>query len=279
MPLLKKDELCLYTPAHNNNLSVYPLMDTAVKLGIPRVELFNLTDELRSPDIAEARKIAKYAREREIILPCLSVGIDLISLGNNGVESLKRYVEIASELEIPYLHHTIAMEFSGGSPLPSIIDERFIRGAEYALILSEHAHRHGVRTIVENQGFVFNGREQIRRLYDLSGGRIGILADLGNCHFVGEGCAPMILDIREGICHAHIKDYYLRDTVTDTKGWYRTKNGYLCDAPICEGDIDLARDVQALRDIGYRGYFSIELPAYQAEDVLVKTINSLTIDN
>ena len=90
--------------------SSYEIIDCAERFEVGGVELMNFSTELSTPDIKIAKEIGKYARARGLSLPCFSVGIDAIANPEESAKRLRGYAEICSELEIPYLHHTIALD-------------------------------------------------------------------------------------------------------------------------------------------------------------------------
>ena len=184
------------------------------------------------------------------------------------------YAEICSELGIPYLHHTIALDYRSGGLNPTERKKRFDIGSEYAIRLSEYAERLGVRTLIEDQGFVFNGADACLALSELSEGKIGIVADFGNSLFVDEGPVEFIEKMGSRICHAHIKDYLYTTDYTD--GSMKTQGGkYLTDIEIGMGDVDIDGSLTALEKIGYTGAFSLEFGPSATEEEAIRTVSRL----
>ena len=252
------------------------IIELASELGLGGVELMNFCDELKAPDLREAHKLGELARARGLSLPCFSVGIDIISDVEGAMAALRGYAEICHELEIPYLHHTIALDYKCGRLAPDERQKRFDTGATSALILADYCASLGVRTLIEPQGFVFNGFESCDRLIKASGERIGIVADVGNLLFANESPTDFISAMGSRVRHAHIKDYSLSPRST---GYVTVRGSMIYDCEIGTGDIDLDGALAAFDGIGYGGMYSIEFSA-DTKDVseVKRVINRLTAE-
>ncbi len=274
---IPREKLCFYSSFNPERSSASEIIAAAGRLGLGGVELMSFCEELGTPDMAVARELGRQARALGLKLPCFSVGIDLITEGEAGLERLYGYADICSELQIPYLHHTVALDFVSGDITDGVREERFLLGADYALRLMEYARPLGVRTVIEDQGFVFNGIENCKRLHALSGGGIGIVADVGNILFRGERPEDFIRAFGGEVCHAHLKDAIISDTPRKTGVWYPVSGGrYLSETQIGEGDIDFGAVNTAFRAIGYRGMYSLEFPGGTDEAMAVRTVRLLS---
>lgn len=257
---MKRSDVCLYTAICSEVSSAEEIIGYAEKLSVGGVELMNFCRELKQPDMAEARRLGAMARERSLKIPCFSAAVDFLTKPD-AVQTLQGYAQICSELEIPYLHHTIAKDFTVWDLSDREREDRFQRCLEAALDLCDYARSLGVRTLIEDQGFVFNGAENCLRLCGLSDEKIGIVADVGNCLFVDEQPEDFIRAAGKRICHAHLKDYLVTGEPHPQRKSYRTKGGkYLTDALIGEGSIDYAAVMEAFRRMNYQGMYALECP-------------------
>ena len=255
------DRICFYSSMFSGRSSAEQIIRCASDFGVAGVELMSFCDELKTPDMQTARRLGGMARERGLVLPCFSVGVNLV--GDDRAERLawlRGYAEICSELEIPYLHHTV---ISGLNPdlVLSDAESKIAIGIESALLMNEYAATLGVKTIVEDQGFVFNGVSGFGRLYTAAEGRIGTLLDVGNIMFVDERAEDFGRAYADSLCHVHIKDYQILDTppADPQLHAYKTLGGrYLLPAEIGTADVNLAAVGALLRDSGYQGYFGME---------------------
>ena len=151
-----RERICFYSSMYPKRSSAYEISALADKLGAAGVELMNFCTELSTPDMKTAREIGAYLRDRSLTIPCFSCGINLVKDdGGEAMSLLRGYAEICSELNIPYLHHTVVPGLSASS-LGGSIDELFERGTEAALEINEYAAHLGVKTVIEDQGFVLD---------------------------------------------------------------------------------------------------------------------------
>lgn len=249
------------------------IIDFAEVKEVGGVELMSFCEELSTPNMKNARELGKRARDKKLALPCFSVGIDAIADPKASLERLKGYAEICSALEIPLLHHTIALDFTCGRLPADERERRFNTGAVIALELADFANRLGVRTVIEDQGYVFNGVELCDRLCRLSDERIGIVADVGNILFVNEDPADFIRAMGRRVLHSHVKDY----TNTPIGFPYPTTDGsYIYDCPIGRGILDFNAIGNAFEDIGYGGYYALEFPETDSPDEVDRVLDLFT---
>lgn len=255
---IKREQICLYTPVYSDRSSAEEIIERAARHGVGGVELMNFCEELSTPDRAAAARLGRLARENGLKIPCFSAAAD-IAADPGVVDTLLRYAEICAELGIPYLHHTIALNLYGYGMTEEEREETFLRCVEPALRICEYAASLGVRTLIEDQGFVFNGKENCLRLCALSGERIGIVADTGNILFYDERPEDFIRAAGKRVCHAHVKDYCFSATPFLEEGGYQTRlGGYLRDEDVGRGCIDFAAVKQAFAEIGYAGMYAME---------------------
>ena len=255
-------KFCLYMPPLSSIGSYKEMVDFASAHNIKYLETLNILD-LSSPNLEVAKSLKAYADEKGISFPCVSVGLNLVDEDNAGaIETLKRYADVAKILGSPYLHHTIALNFSDPNFTQEIQEQRFQLGAECALEVCDYANSLGVRTLIEDQGFVFNGVENCLRLHRLSQGKIGFVADVGNIYFYDEKPEDFILAANDQVCHVHIKDYHYTPGHQSGTPGYRTWQGdTLQDAEIGTGCIDFAKVFSAFDQIDYQGMYALEFGA------------------
>ena len=254
-------EFCLYMPPLSSITTYREMVDLAAEHGIRQLETLNILD-LSTPNPDVARSLKAYAAEKGISFPCVSLGLDLV-LDNHeeALEEAKRYVEIAAILGSPYFHHTIALNFSDPQLTSQNFDLFYNRGLKAVRALYDYAQTFGIRTIYEDQGFLFNGIENFSRFLRDVDRNIGVVADFGNIQFVDQQVEDFIRAFRDRIAHVHVKDYRV------TPGAYREKEvaeyttwggNYLLDCLVDTGNVHTAEGFRALQDIGYHGSVSLE---------------------
>lgn len=202
-----RDKICFYNSMYKDRSSAFEIADFASKNGVGGVELMSFCDELREPNMAVAKEIKSFMKQRNLVSPCFSTVAKLVfEEKEEYIERLKRYAEICSELEIPYLHHTVD-SFWGRNDSEEAKEEYIKIGAESTVKVNEYAKTLGVKTIIEDQGYLFNGVSYFRKFRDYTGGAIGTLLDTGNIVFADETAVEFGEAFKDSICHVHIKDY------------------------------------------------------------------------
>ena len=271
---IAREKICLYSSMYPGVSSAEMIINCAEKFEVGGVELMNFCQELPTPDREVARRLGRLAKERGLALPCFSVGIDAIVDTKESLERLKGYAEICSDLEIPYLHHTIALDYRCGKLADDEWTRRFNTGVPIALELAEFCRPLGVRTLVEPQGFVFNGIDAVDRLVRLSDEKIGIVADVGNVYFYDTDPIEFINAMKGRICHSHLKDYTF---TPNGKTPYYSANGVgIYDTDMGEGDIDFDGIFTALNNGGYNGYYALEFETPKGDEMVQRALDFFT---
>lgn len=258
---MSNQNFCLYMPPVSSIRTYREMADYAVAHGITKLETLNLLD-LSTPDLEVARDLKAYADSKGITFPCVSVGLSLVDEDREArIEEMKRYADIAKILGSPYLHHTLALNFSEPEKIVANFELFYTRGVAAAREVFDYAATLGIRTIYEDQGFVFNGVTTFRRFLQDVERNVGVVADFGNIQFVDENAEDFIPAFAERIVHVHVKDYIV--TAGSSReiqpGEYTSRGGnYLRDCLVGEGSVHTDAAFQALKDMGYNGIVSLE---------------------
>lgn len=258
---MSNQNFCLYMPPVSSIRTYREMVDYAVAHGITKLETLNLLD-LSTPDLEVARDLKAYADSKGITFPCVSVGLSLVDEDREArIEEMKRYADIAKILGSPYLHHTLALNFSEPEKIVANFELFYTRGVAAAREVFDYAAILGIRTIYEDQGFVFNGVTTFRRFLQDVERNVGVVADFGNIQFVDENAEDFIPAFAERIVHVHVKDYIV--TAGSSReiqpGEYTSRGGnYLRDCLVGEGSVHTDAAFLALKDMGYNGIVSLE---------------------
>ena len=254
-----RERVSLYSPIDKNN-SVFHIIEKAKEYGAAGVEMLSFYDELTTPSLSVAKDVLSKTRSAGLVIPCFSAGATLYGEGlKSEIDKIKNFIEMAAFMEIPYMHHTIYIPFK----IEEIKGDRediFRVGIEAALELSDYAAKRGVKTIVEDQGLIFNGVKAYSRLISETEGKVGTVLDTGNIMFVDESAVDFARVFGKSIAHVHLKDYKILPSAESTaKARYKTLGGgYIGSIEIGCGDVDF-RGVRAELDkVNYGGYYSIE---------------------
>jgi sugar phosphate isomerase/epimerase len=114
----------------------------------------------------------------------------------------------------------------------------------------EHAEKGGVLLLIEPEpDLLVEKAEQFEELMKhLSSPAVGLNFDIGHFYCVGDEPAPTVRRLAKYIRHVHLED------IAPTRVHHHLVPG--------EGAIDFAATLQALRDVGYAGWITIELYPY-----------------
>lgn len=263
--------ISIYTPPHFGMSSYFDVVDFAVELGISNVEIYN-TFEFAEPDVAFAQELRRYADQRNVKFVCVSLGINLVENTRQKLELAKQYAQVAAVLGSPYFHHTIAWEIADPQKIHANYNQYYDTGIAAAQELYDYAKPLGVRTLVEDQGFLFNGVDNFARFRRDVDRDIGVVADLGNIMFVDEGIGPFIKAFSGSIVHVHVKDYISTSKASGLRPpeSYVTWNGnYLQPCPLGCGSVNFDEAFALLRSVGYTGPVSLECPTVSPEEISV----------
>ncbi len=277
MKKLNKKRLCLYTPPLPGNTSMLDTIELAEMLGLGGIELMNFCRELKTPDIDGAARLFNAAKEKDLYVPCLTVNSDIPPSPDEAAETLKKYANICAALGIKYLHHTIAKDFRCYDISDIEINRRFEVCIPAVKQVCEYANSINVSILTENQGFVFNGVSNMRRLYERTEGKIGFIADTGNTLFLDEKPEKFIKEFKNNVYHVHIKDYKIAGGDDPDEPIYISRGGMrFTDAEIGTGIIPLDRVINTLNDINYRGMFSLEFNGVKDCEEIKRVLKRIT---
>ena len=258
------NKFCLYSAPFKRPMTVFEKVDAAVAFGLSNIETISV-GELADPDPEFVRKLRRYGDERGVTFTCTSVGVDLVRDDRREkIELLKKHAEAAAILGSPYLHHTIALSID--DPQDSIENHElyYRRGVEAVREVYDYAQTLGVRTVFEDQGYIFNGVAGFRRFLQDVDRNVGVVADFGNIMFVDERVEDFIPVFADRIVNVHVKDFVAtsKEKRAREPGEYLTRGGnYLRDCPLGKGDVDFAAAFRELEKIGYNGYYALEAQA------------------
>ena len=220
-------KFCLYMPPLSTLSTYKEMVDYAAAHNISNLEILNILD-LSTPDLQVAKELKAYADSKGISFPCVSVGMNLVEDDRReAIETLKKYADIAKLLGSPYLHHTIALNFSDPAYIAENFETFYQRGLEAVREVFDYAATLGIRTIYEDQGFLFNGRKNFGRFLAEVDRNVGVVADFGNIQFADEDVEDFIPAFADRIVHVHAKDYIVTAGTSRSieAGEYTSKGG------------------------------------------------------
>ena len=254
-------------------LSLEVAIDRAAAMGAQVLELVPFSFRFTDPqgggiDADKIRRTRKRAADAGIKLCNYSVGANLLQDADGRkaeTARLRREVEVAAELGLPRMRHDVGgFEAPHDQYTPEML-ERVLPGVADAVSeISLYAKGLGVRTLLENHGFLFNGTAPVTRLLDaVKTGNYGLLLDTGNAACVDEDPQAFVEALAARCEMAHLKDFHFGDAADGSlpggSHWFLSRGGRpLRGAVLGGGGLDVRAAVKALKRAGYAGAVAIE---------------------
>lgn len=253
-------------------MSIYDTVDKAASMGFEAIEFLDMPGCSFDEQIESAKKLNAIARDARIDICAYTIGAELfkgdVDADKREVERLKSQAEIASILGAKIMRHDVCYKLSKSGKGRSF-DLMLPTIAENARKITEYAESIGVRTCVENHGYIAQDSDRLERLFcAVDHDNFGLLVDIGNFVCVDEDNATAVSRLAPYAIHVHAKDmYYSREK---KEGWGQTRGcSYFAGASVGQGNVDVKKCVDILRCMGYDGYLSIE---YEGGDDCIRGI-------
>lgn len=234
-------KLCLFS-GFNSLLKNNTTEDALVAV---RAMGFDAVEPLHNETIYTPYKIKELNNalsENELSVACYSVYIDL-SKDDNQSEIFKNALSNAKALNCPYIHFPLMPALNKTDNIDRYIDTVSDRARRFAALAKDA----GICALTENQGYVFNGAQNLRRLFEKTDSdNLFFCSDLGNSVFVDENPLETALTFKDRTRHVHIKDYRYTDngkyTSLSGKKFYEVMPG--------KGDLPLKRCLELYKNCG-----------------------------
>lgn len=220
------------------------IVSTAKELGYSAVEISGLQGELYAPAIwgNDPEKIMatrRYLRSIRLPVACLSSHCYLHE-GQSYLEEAKEHIDLAHKMKVPFVRL-----LGDRNPEPGErVDTELAKGL--LKTLDEYAAGSGVTPLLETNGIYANSL-LIRNLFTECGLKnCGVLWDIQHPYlYYREDPAYTVSNLRDYIRFVHVKD----SVVEGNQVVYK---------PPGEGKLPIRACIKALKEIDYKGYFSLE---------------------
>ena len=220
-------------------------IDAGVNMHFEGVEVYNLP---KFPEFVErSGPFHKYnmaatvrqLREKNLTIPCFDTSCDLSSNEENFVPSLKNLIQIAKNMQVPYV-------------VVVALTENEDRVKQRLNVLLPAAEQAGVAVLIKSSG-IYADTARLRTLMDEFA--CDELAALWDIHHPyrdhGESADTTIKNLGAYVKHVHLRD-------SDDKDTYNL---------IGEGNLPVADMMRALSSIDYDGFVSLEWKPEWMEDL------------
>ena len=252
-------------------VTIDTVIEKAADLGVGGVDV--LHRQMDSEDVGYLRALKRRAFRHGVDLVCLSIHQDFVSPDRESrlenIEHTKHCIELASEMGIPSIRLNSGRWGTSGSfnelmarrgledPIPGYSeDDAFDWCIESIEACLPHAERHGVILALENHWGLTRTPEGLLRIANaIHSPWLGVLMDTGN--FLEEPYEKLEA-IASKTVFVQAKTYY------GGGEWYTL-------------DLDYARIGRILKEVGYRGYVSLEFEGKApADDGVSRSIAMLS---
>lgn len=250
--LLKKGEL--------NQLTA---MKKAKELGFDAMEFSGMLPHDGSSPEEYAKMLRREADAMEFPIVSFVIGADLIN-GREGrtpeeeVEYVKRMVDIGEILGVKSMRHDVLYSLGSFKSFDALLPTLAARVNEIA----EYAKPKGIKTSVENHGFICQDPERVEKLFNaVESDNFGLLCDMGNFLCADVDPIRAVSIVAPYASFVHTKDFYVRPGSLDNPGGghFMSRGGnYLKGTIIGHGVVPVKQCLKILKKAGYDGYVSIE---------------------
>lgn len=226
-------------------------------------------------NVRTAERLREAFEKEGITVSCYSAYCDVYD--KDEIPAALKRIEIAKALGSPFFHHTLIPQLHFPHN-PKDFEERLPYVLDVAERIANHAEKHGLTVLYEEQGRYINGIERFGRFFGEMKNRcnnVGVCLDLGNIFFVGERPEDFTKAFLSDVRHVHIKDYhFLSKETTPTapdSEWRDVPGGWIINSVVGEGVVDFETCLGMLKESGYDGIYSLELCHKEPLDYGIKT--------
>ncbi len=240
---------------------LFGVIDAARELGFEAIEFTDLAAETHEARLRLACQLRDKADELKMEINAYTVGANLYQESDEKnaaeVQRIKDALDVAKILGARVLRHDACWSVMHGERVVSF-DKMLPVIAQNARDITEYAQGLGIKTCVENHGYVAQDSDRMERLYNaVDHENFGLLVDIGNFVCADEDNVKAVSRVAPYAVHAHAKDFHL--SREKLEGYSQTRGcSYFKGAILGEGAVDVARCIGVLKRAGYDGYISIE---------------------
>ena len=250
-----------YQYIREGKMNIWETVEKAAAMGYDAIEFLDMPGNSYKEQCESAKKLKSIARDAKIDICAYTIGAELFKDTSEENmrerERLKRQVEVASILGAPIMRHDVCYTL-----------KKIGKGRSFDLMLptisegirdvTDYAERLGVRTSVENHGYIAQDSDRLERLFcAVDHDNFGLLIDIGNFVCVDEDNVRAVSRLAPYAIHVHAKDMYYSNERRE--GWWHTRGGgSFMGAVLGRGDVPVKKCIDVLKLAGYDGYLSVE---------------------
>ena len=244
-------------------LNQFSAIAKAKELGFDGIEFAGIMPHDGSSKEEYARKLRAEADRLNFPIPSFVFGADLIN-GTEGrtpeqeVEYVKSMVDLGEILGVPVIRHDVLYSLGEYADFYALLPVLACRVRQ----VTQYAASKGIRTSVENHGFICQDPDRCVSLCKaVDHPNFGLLCDIGNFFCADAEPAASVAMVAPYSIFAHAKDFYFKsgDDTDPGRGFFKSRGGnYLKGTIIGHGNVPVVQCLQTLKDAGYDGFYSLE---------------------
>lgn len=235
----------------------------AKEIGFDAMDFTDLQHEKYSEE-EYAHMIAEEANKYEIAIASYTIGANLMQPTDEEVEKeierVKRKIDIAKILGAPSMRHDVMYSLEKYRSFDLALPEL----AASVRKITEYGEKVGVKTSVENHGFIAQDSDRVERLFNaVNHKNFGLLVDIGNFTCAGEEPTIAVSRVAPYAVHVHAKDFRIYPACANPiMPHFSTRAGTkLVGAILGTGDVDVETCLRIIKNAGYDGYVALEYEA------------------
>lgn len=220
-----------------------------------------------NPELVE--KIKRAMKDNKLEFSSYTIGANFVQPTPEAlraeIDRVKSEVEIGAGLGVTRMRHDC-----GWRPIPEAGYENFEHDFQIFVDacgeIADYAVRYGITTSIENHGFFVQGSERVKRIVlAVDRKNFGTTLDVGNFLCVDEEPVPAVMNNISIATMVHFKDFHRKHgTPPCTDGYLKTAHGnYIRGALTGDGDVELARIAEIIKESGYDGFLSVEFEGWE----------------
>ena len=243
----------------------------AKEMGFDGVELVEIANYANGDLKGYAKKLADEAKRCGIELSNFAFTADFAGDGNTEEEinRVKDMIDAAEILGVPSVRHDVIHKLakfrSFEQALPVIADA--------CRQITIYAESKGIRTMVENHGYICQDSIRVEQLFNaVSHRNFSLLTDIGNFLCVDENPVNAVSRVAPYAAYVHVKDFLVKSGNGADPGerFFRSRGGnYLRGTVIGHGAVPVKQCLSIIRNAGYDGYVTVE---YEGMEPAIKGI-------
>ena len=234
----------------------------AKEMGFDAIEMVEIANFAQDDLMGYAKELAKEAQKQKIEISNLAVGADFINAFNGDtakeIERVKTMVDAAEVMGSPCIRHDVIYSLEKCSSF----DRALPIIADACLEITQYAQEKGIKTSIENHGFICQDSNRIERLFNsVNHLNFGVLVDIGNFTCVDENPVTAVSRVAPYAVYVHAKDFLIRngEGKNPGRGFFKSRGGnYLRGTILGHGDVPVKQCLDILKNAGYDGYITLE---------------------